>query len=138
MRVEESIQIDAGIDRVWDVVSDLPNYKDWMVGLTRWEPEGRKRKGLGARYLMRMEVGSVAVGSLIEIVECDEAADLAWTSVTGLDQRGRWRLREREGEGTVVTLRLSYQAPGGILGLVSDRVSSPLVGRNLRGTLEQL
>ena len=36
-----------------------------------------------------------------------------------LDQRGRWRLREREGEGTEVSLRISYQAPGGILGLIA-------------------
>ena len=138
MRVEESILIDAGIDRVWDVVYDVPKYKNWMAGITRWDVEGRKRKGLGARYAMRMEVGSAEVGSLIEIVECDDTGDLAWTSITGLDQRGRWRLREREGEGTEVSLRISYQAPGGILGLISDRVSSPMVRANLRETLERL
>ncbi|MBV9212200.1 MAG: AMP-binding protein, partial [Actinobacteria bacterium] len=138
MRVEQSITIDAGIDRVWDVVRDLPNYPDWMAGITRWQVEGSKRKGLGARYLMRMEVGSAEVGSLIEVVECDPPGDLAWTSVTGLDQRGRWRLRERQGRGTQVSLRISYQAPGGILGLISDRVSSPLVRGNLRQTLEAL
>ena len=133
MRVEESILIDAGIDRVWDVVYDVPKYKNWMAGITRWDVEGRKRKGLGARYAMRMEVGSAEVGSLIEIVECDDTGDLAWTSITGLDQRGRWRLREREGEGTEVSLRISYQAPGGILGLISDRVSSPMVRANPSG-----
>ena len=127
MRVEQSFTIDAGIDRVWDVVYDLPNYKKWMAGLVRWEPEARKRKGLGARYNMRLKVGSVAVGSLIEIVECDPPCDLAWTSVTGLDQRGRWRLRELQGEGTQVTLRLSYQSPGGVLALVTDRALSCLV-----------
>src|SRR5947199_3250816 len=138
MRVEESALIDAGIDRVWDVVYDFPNYKEWMAGITRWDVESRKRKELGARFNMRMEVGSAEVGGLIEIVECDEPGDLAWTSITGLDQRGRWRLRERQGEGTYVSLRIRYQAPGGILGLISDRVSSPLVRSNLRDTLERL
>src|SRR5436309_2119522 len=138
MRVEQSITIDAGIDRVWEVVYALPNYKKWMAGLVRWEPDARKRKGLGARYNMRLKVGSVAVGSLIEIVECDPPCDLAWTSVTGLDQRGRWRLRELQGEGTQVTLRLSYQSPGGVLALVTDRVSSRLVRQNLRQSLERL
>src|SRR3989440_1186434 len=87
---------------------------------------------------MRMEVGWAQVGSLIEIVEWDRPADMAWTSITGLDQRGRWRLREQDGGQTKVSLRLSYQAPGGLLGLVSDRVSSPLVSRNLRETLKRL
>ena len=54
------------------------------------------RAGLGARYSMRMHVGSADVGGLVEIVEFDEPADLAWTSVTGIDQRVRWRLRETD------------------------------------------
>jgi hypothetical protein len=28
------------------------------------------------------------------VVEFERHYDLAWTSVTGLDHRGRWRLRE--------------------------------------------
>ena len=138
MRVEESIFVDAGADRVWEVISDLPAYAKWMAGVTRWEPEGRKRKGGGARYLMRLQVGSAQVGSLIEVVEWDPPGDLAWTSVTGLDQRGRWRLRERRGQGTQVSLRLSYQSPGGILALAADRVSSPMVRGLLRETLQRL
>src|SRR5919204_7052675 len=139
MRVEETILIDASAERVWEAISDpAAGYTRWMKGITRWDVEGRKRKGLGARYTMRMEVGSAQVGSLIEVVEWDPPRDLAWTSVTGLDQRGRWRIRERQGEGTTVTLRLSYQAPGGLLGVISDRVSSPMVRGNLRETLQQL
>jgi acyl-CoA synthetase (AMP-forming)/AMP-acid ligase II/ribosome-associated toxin RatA of RatAB toxin-antitoxin module len=138
LRVEETIFVDAGAERVWDVISDLSSYPGWMAGVTRWQPEGRKRKGAGARYLMRLQVGSAQVGSLIEVVEWDPPGDIAWTSVTGLDQRGRWRLRERRGEGTQVMLRLSYQSPGGILAYIADRVSSPMVRRLLRETLRRL
>jgi uncharacterized membrane protein len=60
---------------------------------------------------MRMRVGSAHVGGLVEIVEFDEPADLAWTSITGIDQRGRWRLRETEDGRTRVILRLSYGCP---------------------------
>ena len=49
---------------------------------------------------------------------------MAWTSVTGIDQRGRWRLREQDDGTTKVTLRLAYQAPGGLLGMISDQVSA--------------
>src|SRR5262249_16676032 len=94
--------------------------------------------GLGARYQMRMSVGSAQVGSLVEIVEWDPPRDLAWTSVMGIDQRVRWRVREQEDGTTKVTFRLSYQAPGGLLGTISDRVAAPIVRRNLREALEQL
>ena len=45
---------------------------------------------------MRMRAGSAEIGGLVEVVEWDEGRDMAWTSVTGIDQRGRWRLREKE------------------------------------------
>ncbi|HEX8074087.1 MAG TPA: AMP-binding protein [Thermoleophilaceae bacterium] len=138
MRVEERIAVDASAERVWELIDDPANYTRLVAGVTRWETQGRKERGLGARYLMRMEVGSAQVGSLIEIVEYDEGRDMAWTSVTGLDQRGRWRVRERPDGQTSVSLRLSYQAPGGLLAVVADRVSSPMVRDNLRETLERL
>ena len=66
-----------------------------MAGITRWDVESEQRTGLGARYAMRMKVGSAEIGGLIEVVEFDEPYEIAWTGVTGIDQRGRWRLHER-------------------------------------------
>jgi uncharacterized membrane protein len=52
--------------------------------------------------------------------------------------RGGFRLRDA-GEGhTWVTFRLSYQAPGGILGLIADRIATRQVGRTLAETLKNL
>ena len=61
---------------------------------------------------MLLRVGSAEVGGLIEVVEWDPPCELAWTSVTGLDQRGRWRLRELPGDRTRVELRLAYGVAG--------------------------
>ena len=68
--------------------------------------------GLGARYRMLFRVGAAEVGGLVEVVEFDEPCDFAWTSVTGLDHRGRWRLREAPGGRTRVELRLAYVVAG--------------------------
>jgi acyl-CoA synthetase (AMP-forming)/AMP-acid ligase II/uncharacterized membrane protein len=138
MRVEEHICVDASAEDVWEIIEDPACYTQLVAGITRWEVQGRREKGKGARYQMRMQVGSAQVGSLIEIVEFDRPGDLAWTSITGLDQRGRWRLREQDDGQTKISLRLSYQAPGGILGLLSDRVSSPMVRGNLRESLKRI
>ena len=67
---------------------------------------------MGARYRTLMRVGSAEVGGLVEIVEWDEGCDLAWSSVTGVDQRGRWRLRARPDDHTHVELRLAYGVAG--------------------------
>jgi len=138
MRIDESTSIDAPAEEIWAIVTDPEQYPRFAESITRWEPEGDKDRGLGARYTMRMRVGSAEIGGLVEVVEWDECCDMAWTSVTGIDQRGRWRLRSQEDGTTQVSLRLSYHAPGGLLGMISDQVSARVVRGNLRGTLENL
>jgi uncharacterized membrane protein len=138
MRVEKRISVEASPSAVWDAVSELRDYPRFMAGITRWDVEGDKRSGLGARYAIRMRIGSAEIGGLIEVVELDEPFELAWTGVTGIDQRGRWRLRERDDGRTDVTLRLGYHAEGGVLGAIAERFAAPIVGGNLRRSLERL
>jgi uncharacterized membrane protein len=93
---------------------------------------------VGARYTVHWKIGLVTVGGLIEVVEFDEGRDLAWVGITGVTLRGRIRLRDA-GEGhTKVTFRLSYQAPGGLLGYIADRIAVRQVGRTLAEDLKCL
>jgi carbon monoxide dehydrogenase subunit G len=125
---------------VWEFVSDPARVLHFMSGMTRWEVADKQERGLGARYRMLMRVRSADVGGLVEVVEWDEPTDIAWTSVTGVDQRGRWRLRARdEGERTHVEFRYSYGVAGaGLLGWVAEKVAAPTVRGNLRRSLQQL
>ena len=125
MRIEQTINVDAPRSVVWDYVTDPANYLDFMDGLTRWEVAGEIKRGLGARYRILLHVGSADVGGLIEVVEWHPDEDMAWSSVTGIDQRGRWRLRETPDGGTRLSFRFAYGvAGGGIWGLVSERVGA--------------
>jgi uncharacterized membrane protein len=139
MRVQAQIDIAAPPEDVWEFIVDPARYLHFMAGVTRWEVAGENVTGIGARYRTLMRVGSAEVGGLIEIVEWDEHCDLAWTSVTGVDQRGRWRLRAQPGEHTHVELRLAYGVAGsGILGWVAEQVAAPTVRGHLRRSLHQL
>lgn len=138
MRVAVHTEIAAPRQRVWDYIVDLDRHLDFMDGMTACEVKGAKRTGLGARFSMRMQVGSVELGGLIEIVEFDPPCDMAWTSVTGVDHRGRWRLRPGSGDGTDVELRVTYYAPGGIMGSIADLVAWPIVRGHLRRSLQEL
>jgi uncharacterized membrane protein len=139
VRINESIVVHAAADRVWEFIREPDNYLRFMSGITRWEVEGDTRAGLGARYRMLLRIGSAEIGGLIEIIEEVPARDLAWTSVTGLDQRGRWRLRERHPGITTTELRFSYGVAGsGIPGWISEMVAAPMVRRRLRASLDEL
>ncbi len=138
MRIAEHVDVLAPPAIVWEQVSDPARVLDFFAGVTRWECVSEPRRGLGARYRMLMRVGSAEVGGLIEVVEYAAERDLAWHSVTGIDQRGRWRLRP-EGERTRVELRLQYGvAGGGIWSWLSEQLAGPIVRGNVRQTLSQL
>jgi uncharacterized membrane protein len=139
MRVTASTYVAAPIDKVFAIVGDPEKALTFMSGVTRWEIAGNSPTGLGARYRMLMRVGSAEVGGLIEIVEWNEPCDIAWTSVTGIDQRGRYRLRSRAPNRTRVELRLAYGVAGsGPFGWLSEWIAAPIVRGHLRRTMEQL
>jgi len=139
MRVGAEIDIGAPPPAVWEFISDPEKVLHFMSGITRWEVRGTEPRGDGARYRMLMRVGSAEIGGEVEVVEYREPWDMAWNSVTGLDQRGRWRLRERPGGRTHVEFRLSYGVAGaGIFGWISERVGAPEVRGHLRRSLQQL
>ena len=49
---------------------------------------------MGARYTVHWKVGSVPIGGVIEVVEFDPPRELSWVGLTGVSQRGRFRLRD--------------------------------------------
>jgi uncharacterized membrane protein len=139
MRVAASTQINAPMENVWAVVSDPERALSFMSGITRWEVASDPPSGLGARYRMLLRVGSAEIGGLIELVEWDEPCELAWTSVLGVDQRGRFRLRPVPGGRTRVEFRLAYGVAGsGLTGWLAERIAAPVVSGHMRRTVQQL
>jgi uncharacterized membrane protein len=139
VRLRESVVISAPPSQVWEYLAEPSNYLHFMSGVTRWEVVGDQRNGIGARYKMLMRVGSAEVGGLIEVVEWSPERDMAWSSVTGVDQRGRWRLREMDDGCTRVEFRFAYGVAGsGLSGLVAERVAAPTISRHVRRSLHQL
>ena len=143
MRVAESLEVSAPPEVVWKVTSDPTRYLHFLSGFTRWEVVSDEPGGCGARYKMLMRVGSAEIGGLIEVVEWVPDRELAWTSITGIDQRGRWRLRERPHDdgtvGTWVELRLTAGVAGsGLFGWLAEQFAAPTVRGHLRRSLQQL
>ncbi len=139
MRVDAHARIAAPPASVWAIAADPANALGYMSGVTRWELVGDVPSGLGARYRMLFRIGSAEIGGLIEIVEWNEPFDFAWTSVTGVDQRGRMRLRPTGPGQTRVEFRLAYGVAGsGLAGWLAEHIARPTVAAHLRRTLQQL
>lgn len=133
MRIEESIEVNAGTDRVWRLIEDPAALTGLDDGLSIEADPETPKGGLRARYRVLWRVGPVPVGTDVEIVELTPGRELAWTSLTGVDHRLRFRLRELDGSRTRLVLRFGYSSPGP-LGPLADLAS---YGR-LRATLQRL
>jgi carbon monoxide dehydrogenase subunit G len=139
MRIAESVEVAAPRSAVWTFVSDPQEYLRFMSGVTRWEVEGDRDRGLGTRIRMLISVGSAEIGGLIEVVEWHEERDIAANSITGVDQRIRWRLRDTPRNLCRVELHYAYGVAGaGIAGMIAERVARPMLRRHVRRTLQQL
>jgi uncharacterized membrane protein len=139
MRTGTHRVLPAPIEDVWSIVTDPERVLGYMSGVTRWELAGDAPTGLGARYRILFRIGAAEVGGLVEVVEFEEPFDFAWTSVTGIDHRGRWRLREAPGGRTRVEFRLAYVVAGaGLSGWLAERIAAPTVAGHVKRTLQQL
>ena len=139
MRLDHSVDITAPPEEIFSYIADPENYLRFLSGVTRWEVVGEQTAGLGARYKILIRVGAADVGGLIEMVEWREPYDIAWHSVTGVDQRGRWRIRAKDDDRCKVEFRFAYGViGGGIAGLVTELAAAPTMRRHMRRTLQQL
>jgi uncharacterized membrane protein len=134
MRIEESVEVDAPTARVWKVIEDPAALTGLDDGLSVEADPDTPNGGLHARYRVLVHVGPVPVAAQVEIVELIEGRELAWTSLTGIDQRFRFRLRELDGSRTRLVLRFGYGSPGP-LGILADLASYGRVRATLRRLL---
>lgn len=132
--IHKSIVIDAPRGKVFDLVDDPGCYPEFFVGITKWEPRSKKRRGIGAKYRVLMQVGSIEAGGTVRVTERTMNREIAWTWEQGIHQSGRWTLEDADG-GTQLTLEVRYDLSGGPLGRVVEQLTGRIVERNLWATL---
>jgi uncharacterized membrane protein len=134
MRISRNVLIDRPRREVFALVSDLSRGPEWFAGITRWEPRSRKRRGVGARYRVLVRVGSIEAGGTLTVTEWAPPETIAWASEDGVDQRGRWRLRQTP-HGTELSLEVEFSLPGGPAGWLVERLAGRAIGRDMWATL---
>jgi ribosome-associated toxin RatA of RatAB toxin-antitoxin module len=120
-------------DPVFGLVSDPARYPEFFQGVTRWKQLSQET-GLGARYRVLMQVGSIEAGGTVRVTEWEFPQTIAWESETGIRQRGRWTVDERP-EGTTLTLDIQYALSGGPAGWLVERMTARIIGRHAWATL---
>jgi uncharacterized membrane protein len=131
--IRRSVLIERDLADVFRLISDPDRYREFLTGITRWEPRSRKLRGEGAKFKVLMKVGAAEAGGLVRVTEWKESETIAWEAEQGIDHRGRWLVKPAKG-GTSLELEIAYQLPGPF-GRLVERLAGRTVGRNMAATL---
>ena len=134
--VGRAVTINRPVAEVWRYYRDLSNAPRYMEGVERVEESG------GRTHWVAQGPGGKQIEWDAELTEDDPERVLAWQSVDASQHSaGRTTFADVPGRGTVVTMTLSYDTPGGVVGKLVNKLrqTDPAIEarRNLR-RLKQL
>jgi uncharacterized membrane protein len=115
-RVKSSIVINAPPSKVFEYISDLTRFPDFIYGVTEVIPLDEKR----SRW--KAEAFGVPLYWSSEFKTWKKDEEISWESYEGIKNNGSWRLEEVKG-GTRLDFYMEYEVPKstGVLGALLDQ-----------------
>ncbi|PPS45607.1 SRPBCC family protein [Chroococcidiopsis sp. TS-821] len=127
--LEHSVQIEveAPIDLVWSLWSDLEQMPRWM----KWISSVKVLEDNPELSRWKLNTGGLEFTWLSRILKIVPQQIIQWESVDGLPNRGAIRFYDRH-NSSIVKLSVSYAIPG-ILGRIMDNL---FLGRAVESTIK--
>jgi uncharacterized membrane protein len=122
-----SIRVDAPPEMVFDFVDDWRNATRYLRRLVRWDPVDRDAPmGVGFVFRVGIEAGPTKLDGKLEVTEYVRPEKISIRSIDGPRVIGGWTFTPAGENATQVSLRASFDLPGGFAG----RLVGSFVGRN--------
>ena len=127
-------------ERAFDYFADHRHVAAVLDGITRWEPIGPKKEGVGARYEVELVALGFPLKSVLRLDRWRRPHEIGWVSEKGLiKQEGGFTFTKAKGGGGVhIVLRIAYTPPGAILGAAVAGQLDGVVRRRLQAALERI
>ena len=129
--------IAAPVQTVFAYVDDHRNTIKYMKDLVKWQPTTDVTHGKGAKFAVGMKAGPTTLSSVVDINAWTENKTIAWTSLEGFKQTGKWSFKAN-GDQTDVTFDMDYEFGGGIAGRMLGKAAEPIVRSNLEASVRNL
>jgi uncharacterized membrane protein len=133
--VRRSITIRRPVDEVAAIATDPRVVLPIIGGLGRFKELATDADGLGEWDLF-IDIGSVHVGGRV-VVERPEPRRLTWNAIRGTRHQLALTVDE-QGDDSRVTIAMSLQLAGFVLGRVAETLARGIMARHLDAGLQQL
>ncbi len=129
--IEHSEIINAQPERVFELLSRVEDFADYSDLIRSIDTLGDNR------YRWHVHAVGMDWSFDVAVTEIKPPYVLAWESLEGVKNQGRYQLREVP-EGTEVSLTLSYEIRNRLVEKAVNRAAKPLVGKVSRQILERV
>lgn len=129
--IEHSEIVKATPERVFELLRRVEDFTDYSDLIRSIEPLGDNR------YKWHVRAAGMDWAFDVEVTEIEAPYILAWESLDGVKNQGRYCLREVP-EGTEVALTLSYEIRNRLMEKAVNKAAKPLVGKVSRQILERV
>jgi uncharacterized membrane protein len=127
------IEIDAPIDLVWNLWSDLEQMPKWM----KWIESVHVLEENPDLSRWKLASGNFEFSWLSRILKNIYHQIIQWESVDGLPNRGAIRFYDRGDHGSIVRMTVSYSVPGFLFQLMDQLFLGRIVESTLKADLER-
>jgi uncharacterized membrane protein len=138
--VEQSVVIDAPIERVWDVIMDPHRLGEWVTIHRSVSDVPAGPLTAGSSFKQQMRLKRVPLEVQWQVESCQPPYEATWIGKAAAGARARisYRLSEIEGS-TRFDYENEFELPAGPLGRVAGRAFNAVSGNHeARKTLEAL
>jgi uncharacterized membrane protein len=138
--VKQSIDIEAPIERVWELVMDPDRLGEWVTihDSVSDVPEGDLKKG--SRFRQEMKLKKVPLKVTWEVVECDAPRQARWLGEAAAGAKAQivYELREHDGV-TTFDYENQFELPAGKVGKLAAKAFNAMSGdREAQKSLKRL
>ncbi|WP_434985497.1 SRPBCC family protein [Vreelandella zhaodongensis] len=129
--IEHSVIVSASPERVFELlhrVEDFADYSDLILSIDTLGDN---------RYRWHVRAVGMDWSFDVEVTEISPPYVLAWESLDGVRNQGRYQLRAVP-EGTEVSLTLQYEIRNRLMEKAVNKAARPLVGKVSRQILERV
>jgi len=132
------VTVECPPESAFDYFADYRHVAAVLEGVSRWEPAGTKRTGIGARYNVEMQALGMPLRSVLRLNRWGRPNEIGWVSESGLIKHEGGFTFEKVKDGVRIELRIAYEPPASFIGgAIAGRLDWVVRGR-LQKALERI
>jgi Polyketide cyclase / dehydrase and lipid transport len=135
---KSAVTVKSSPERAFDYFADHRHVAEVLEGVTRWEPNGAKTGGVGARYNVELVAFGLPLRSVLRLNRWRRPEEIGWVSESGLIKQDGGFTFEKVPAGVRIELRIAYEPPASFLGAALARPLDRMVRQRLKRALERI